>query len=197
MKKDNSTDVHQPATNRKGNGFLHLNPFDDIPPSPYKRKTMLYLDFVRHMGPFLFFITLTFPKGTSARMCCEYTSKFLRRYNERYFGPQYYDKEIFVEGVAFVENHWDEGLMHVHMLIRPFKKADKFTLSEHESIFEKAALKVKNTKEKTVFSRECIDMRPYVDQGVISYCFKQIEDKSLNRFKIIGKYGLTDTLDNF
>jgi len=158
----------------------------------------LYQEFVRQCGPFEFFVTLTFPWGTSARACCKYTSQYLKMHNKMIFGREYYEKSDFIQGFAFVEDHRNRDEKHVHLLIMPHARYDRFTLTQHQDIFVNSALKVRKPNGKRVFKKEYIDLRYYDNDGAVGYSTKQIwSPNDLSRMKTLDKSGLTDDLDDF
>lgn len=165
----------------------------------YKRITSKYEELVNSCAPFGLFITLTFALNMNTNARCEYASKFLKLFNQEIIGRKYQRNNDFLKGFAFFEDHkstTSEGEKHVHMLIQPHPKYKELASAELQSKFQRAALLVKNHNGRCVFHEAYINLQKvHGDARVISYCFKQIDDKNLDRIKMIDVSGLDSYCD--
>ena len=158
------------------------------------------MEFVKSCGPYYFFITLTFGLNTSFNKRCQFTNCFLRFYNKKKFTKKFVERNHFLEGFAFFEDHpsskFDERI-HIHILI---KNNDKFageSFDEHEADFYKVIGNVSDGKDRRVFNVECVDIRPAGDEFRINYCMKEISDRSISDVKILTVEGLTDNVRRY
>ena len=169
------------------------------PVSQYRTLTKQYQKLVYDSGLYYFFITLTFGKNMSFQKNCDVINDFVNKYNKKLFNWDFYKKLNYLEGFAFFEDHLSHNSInkqHVHMLIKPNPRYNDFSTIQNKDIFYKAASKVKDELQSWIFNDKCIDIS-YAHVGSKNkYCFKQINDNCLYRFKTIGKDGLSDNLYN-
>ena len=183
-------------------GFQKTNPFYTYnikykTKKSYDTKTRHYFQLVFDKGPYDFFITLTVGKRMSISTLCGYINKLIVRYNERLFTRKWYKKRRYIEGFAFLEKHLSNisrNEEHVHMLVKCHDRFDEITFRGHEAIFRKAACRVVDDRQGRVFKDKGIDFQPFRDEGAVEYCFKRINDKRLDRIKVIGANSLSDNL---
>jgi hypothetical protein len=183
-------------------GFSRLKPFltsvqKKKHSKPLKTLTDPFHQFILDKGPFDFFITVTFGKSMAVARLCRYLNKLLDRYNQILYTRKYKERNMYIEGFAFLEKHLSSvarNEYHFHLLIKCPEKYEKHTLSQHEDIFRKAASRVTDDRDRRVFNQKCIDITPYRDEGAIRYCMEQIHDFRLERIKFISKDGLSDNM---
>jgi hypothetical protein len=158
------------------------------------RMTKQYIKFVNDSGPYYWFITLTFGIRFRFEICCKYVNHFIRRCNISYYGDKYYKKGVWIEGFVFFEDHPMETSInqtHVHMLIKPSYGFMDFSFEQNLEKISKAAAKVTDNKIR-VFNDDHIDIQRADNKYKHTYMFKQINDASLYRVKMIGVRGLSD-----
>jgi hypothetical protein len=104
-----------------------------------------------------------------------------------------------MKGFAFIEDSKSGRSIndiHVHMLIKGDDRYGEFDDKQHINKFHKAARNIVDKWDNRVFYEDHIDLRYYRNEGAINYCFKEITDKYINRFKIIGEGGLSDSIED-
>lgn len=190
------------ASNRI-NGIGDLNPFEikhEIINVADKINSTIdenYKEFVMSNKPYIYFITLTFALNTNIRQACKYMSTVIKWMNNKLFGRKYYDRDDFIEGFAFIEDH-KSGIsindIHAHILIKPSYRYNDFKFYQIEDMLRKTVAKVDNGAGKKVFNENCIDIQLVRDDGAIEYCFKQVWRNNTIRIKMIGKEGVSDDL---
>jgi len=161
----------------------------------------LYKEWIIRNSPYSFFITLTFGKniGRDKNKLYQYTNYFFHRYNRLMFTEKYRQRNHFLDGFAFYENHYsskfdNEGHIHIHLLIKYNEIFDKKSFTEHEAIFRKATSKICDDKDRLVFSNECINIKVVRDDNIIGYCMKNMWDANMSRVKTIDVNGISDNL---
>ena len=184
-------------------GFQRLRPMvgnniNDAPVSFGSRAIAKdYMKFIQNRGPFYFFNTITFARNTSKDARFQYANALLHRQNQMLFGRDYKEKGRYIEGFAFIEDHFScemKDRFHIHILIENDPRYDDFDLKQHEDIFHKAASKIQNSRDQNVFNAKCLNMQKvYEDDTLISYCMKQVWHTNVNNIKMIGVDGLSDT----
>lgn len=203
MHKHSATTTYIDATDKPKIGFQRLKPIEIRrrcnvkPDKPYNKLTEHFRELVYKNKPYLYFITLTFGRNTSFNKRCQFTNYYLHIHNQMIFGRGYKNNDTFIRGFAFIEDHKSlklEDRIHIHMLFKGDKQFVRKDFETNEGIFRKAAKKVRDGKNRQVFSDECINIKLVEDDGAIDYCFKEIWDNNICRVKILGKDGLSDNL---
>lgn len=158
-------------------------------------NTQYHKTHVKSMRPFRLFVTITIAKNMNLNRCYEFVSLLLGKFNRMVFHRNYKQLNKFLEGVLFAENHYlgtSKNDYHFHMLVQDNPRYDDFTFEQLKDIFKKAASKASG--DDNVFNAKGINIQLVHDDGAIEYCFKDINDKNINRIKFINKDGLSDSL---
>lgn len=158
--------------------------------------TALYKAHIQKEGPYRFFITLTFGSKVSEFSRSKSTDYLVHIYNQLLFGGAYRKNGNFIQGYAFFEDHRSpelHGLPHVHLLVKDNERFDVDDFDVQEGIFRTAVSRVRHCG-RSPFNTKYVDIQKVRDNNVIGYCTKQISDRTINRIKPFGKYGLSDCL---
>ncbi|MBT0664522.1 hypothetical protein KI809_09440 [Geobacter pelophilus] len=166
---------------------------------PRHRNTLVdeYLKFIIDLGPYYFFITLTFRPHVAFEERCQFTNKLLHYYNQKLFRRNYLKTQKSVTGFAFFEqgrNIEKDGKYHIHMLFKSDERYYRKSITDHQGILMDSASKVLNSKNKRVFNSKYIDLRAVANDGAIGYSLKSIREKNITNIKPIGLNGLSDNL---
>jgi len=187
------------VTRVTGKGFAGTKPTCNlhgeynIPVNAKKSITEHFMEFVKDSGPYSHFITLTFSRIMNTQNSYCYCNELLDNLNEKLHPRR--NSNRYLEGFAFVEDHKSgdsRSDIHFHILLKHDARYDKYSFAQLKQIFHKAAHSVVDARNRRIFNEDCIDFQEVRDDGVISYCFKQVWDKNLSRVKLIGKDGLSD-----
>ena len=153
--------------------------------------------FIYHNKPYSHFITITFAINISREICCRYSSTLIRWVNRKLFGRKCINKNEFIEGFAFVENHknnMSKNDLHIHLLLKPSYRYNDFKQHEFEDIIKTCAARIYHGNKLHVFNAKGIDVTVPWDDGAIKYCLKQIWHQNVDRIKFLGNNGLSDEL---
>jgi hypothetical protein len=151
---------------------------------------------VINAGPYYFFTTLTFSRSLSMTAIHTFVSDYLYYHNQYIFSHKYKKLGRYMSGYAVIENHKSsklQGRLHVHLLIKANKRYLDFTRGQHLDMFEKAASKVETSSGNLVFMPQHIKLELVYSDGCVSYSFKNINDRNIDRIKLIGIDGLSDS----
>ena len=158
-----------------------------------------YKDFILIDNTYKYFLTLTFATKTTFINSVNFLSQTLYQINRKVFGRRYLNyKENYVDGFVFYENFRNVNTtnkFHTHMLIKNNNKYDKFSIDQMKKLLIEATSKVINKNNKSVFNKDCIDIRDIYDQtNLVEYCSKNINDFNLDSIKLICKSGISDSI---
>jgi len=164
-----------------------------------KKNTELYREWVESLGPYDYFITLTFRWNIGIRVISEFTNKLLRQFNRMVFSKKYKNRERYLQGFAVIERHISGNSKcdnHVHILVKYDERYSDYGMWKLHNVFLNAALRVRNPWGIDVFRTRCIQFKriePHEDK--VSYSFKHVHDRNLGRVKPLTKHGFADSLD--
>lgn len=158
-----------------------------------QKNTLEYFKMVCKLGPYDYFVTLTFREGTVKTRIIKSTNFLIHMLNQRIYGRNYIKMKKSITGFATLEKHksqiFDER-EHIHMLLKSNKK---FNLRDHKELFEKVIKKIVNSKNNRIFNLKSNDIQYYRDKGAITYAMKYVVDINVSEnFKIITLEGISD-----
>lgn len=196
----------------KRSGFQRFKPFishfgyQNEPVKVKKTLTDHLKEFVENSGPYYLFITLTFGRnGIGINKQFQFTNFLLHLLNQIYFRRNYQDRNKFLDGFAFFEDHLSpklEGRFHIHLLIKRDVRLREFGFKRNKDIFHTVISKVLDDSGRQVFRSKCTDFSRVTkdkggSKGAINYCMKQISERNIDRIKMLGVKGLSDSDSDF
>lgn len=160
-------------------------------------------DFIHSLGPFRFFITLTFNHRVTDEEGIEHASTFVRRLLKQIFGRYKWRNEPPLQGIAVLERARverrgprDRGRCHFHFLIKNHQSLQQHPIKALKTIkvaVEHAALGLNLSSNKKLTSKSGFDATLVLSDGIFEYLTKEARYRRWHkeeRLFFLDKHGL-------
>lgn len=137
---------------------------------------------IEGLGPWRYFVTITFQYRTSDAEGRQHMSTIVKRLNRTLFGNKWKGKPT-LEGIATLEHasiqRGGKGISdscHFHCLIKDHQRLNpdgELGLRQMRKAVTRVTKGLKHSNSKVLVSKNGIDVTPVVDDGIIGYILKE------------------------